>query len=232
MSSAIRKPGSASIRRESTCIISDLILRSAPRRGVSKDGRESVHCRHPSRRCYRKLLRMRSVFADLNFQKNKHTSAISRRDSPELCYPLSPPKNQRAQGRPGARCTRGLVCKCTRECAHEHTGPAESIRPSLRNGFTAYVVIFPVSRALLPPSPLRNSFLKNLAPASGARTTRFCRTLEPRASGVTPASTASCPASVTIASAPLSEQDGQGYRVIWFSDKQKYFCKGGLTGFC
>ena len=28
--------------------------------------------------------------------------------------------------------------KCTRKCAHEHTGPAESIRPSLRNGLTAY----------------------------------------------------------------------------------------------
>jgi hypothetical protein len=44
----------------------------------------------------------------------------------------------RAQGRPGARCTRGLVCNGTRKCAHEHTGPAESIRPSLRNGLTAY----------------------------------------------------------------------------------------------
>src|SRR5437879_2687357 len=24
---------------------------------------------------------------------------------------------------------------CTRKCAHEHTGPAETLRPSLRNGF-------------------------------------------------------------------------------------------------
>jgi hypothetical protein len=37
--------------------------------------------------------------------------------------------------------------------AHEHTGPAESIRPSLRNGFTAYIVVVLVRRALLPPSP-------------------------------------------------------------------------------
>ena len=29
--------------------------------------------------------------------------------------------------------------------AHEHTGPAESIRPSLRNGFTAYAVISPAT---------------------------------------------------------------------------------------
>jgi hypothetical protein len=30
-----------------------------------------------------------------------------------------------------------------KECAHEHTGSAESIRPSLRNGFTAYFVLSP-----------------------------------------------------------------------------------------
>ncbi len=49
----------------------------------------------------------------------------------------------RAQGRPGARCTRGPVCNGTEKCAHEHTGPAESIRPSLRNGLTAYGALFP-----------------------------------------------------------------------------------------
>ena len=32
---------------------------------------------------------------------------------------------------------------CTKKCAHEHTGPAESIRPSLRNGLTAYAVLSP-----------------------------------------------------------------------------------------
>jgi hypothetical protein len=39
---------------------------------------------------------------------------------------------------PDARCTRGLVCKRHKENAHEHTGSAEAIRHSLRNGFTAY----------------------------------------------------------------------------------------------
>jgi hypothetical protein len=29
--------------------------------------------------------------------------------------------------------------------AHEHTGSAEAIRPSLRNGFTAYFVLSPVT---------------------------------------------------------------------------------------
>jgi hypothetical protein len=30
-----------------------------------------------------------------------------------------------------------------KERAHEHTGSAETLRPSLRNGFTAYFVLFP-----------------------------------------------------------------------------------------
>jgi hypothetical protein len=34
---------------------------------------------------------------------------------------------------------------CTKESAHEHTGSAENIRPSLRNGFTAYFVLSPVT---------------------------------------------------------------------------------------
>src|SRR3981189_575016 len=41
---------------------------------------------------------------------------------------------KRAQGKPGARCTRGLVCKHAQKNAHEHTGSAEASRPSLRNG--------------------------------------------------------------------------------------------------
>ena len=35
---------------------------------------------------------------------------------------------------PGARCTRGLVRKMVSRNAHEHTGSAEAIRHSLRNG--------------------------------------------------------------------------------------------------
>ena len=42
----------------------------------------------------------------------------------------------RARGRPGARRTRGLVRACIeKKNAHEHTGLAEAVRPSLRNGF-------------------------------------------------------------------------------------------------
>jgi len=54
---------------------------------------------------------------------------------------------------PDARCTRGLACKTGKESAHEHTGSAEAIRHSLRNGLTAYFVLSPENRALLSPSP-------------------------------------------------------------------------------
>ncbi len=36
--------------------------------------------------------------------------------------------------------------------AHEHTGSAEALRHSLRNGFTAYAVISPASEFVLSPS--------------------------------------------------------------------------------
>jgi hypothetical protein len=53
----------------------------------------------------------------------------------------------------GARCTRGLMCKSKKENAHEHTGSAEAVRPSLRNGFTTYIVLSPASPGFLSPSP-------------------------------------------------------------------------------
>jgi hypothetical protein len=53
---------------------------------------------------------------------------------------------------PDARCTRSLVCKKSAKSAHEHTGSAEAIRHSLRNGVTAYAVLSPVSEFVLSPS--------------------------------------------------------------------------------
>jgi hypothetical protein len=49
-------------------------------------------------------------------------------------------REDRVRAAPAVSCA-----KCTKRCAHEHTGSAESIRPSLRNGFTAYSVLSPVT---------------------------------------------------------------------------------------
>src|SRR3954452_20142080 len=40
--------------------------------------------------------------------------------------------------------------------AHEHTGSAENIRHSLRNGFTAYMALTPGDRVILAPVASRN----------------------------------------------------------------------------
>src|SRR4029078_395833 len=145
---------------------------------------------------------------------------------------LSLPSIQRAQGRPGARCTRGLVCNVHEKCAHEHTGPAESIRPSLRNGFTAYSVLSPENgsfasvapQKLLPlgvltPAPRRQDHtpLPYASAAIVCRSFRVHRIPVPR----------SC-----RARAPLwSGRDGDRYASIRSSDKAKYFLSGGLTSF-
>ena len=37
--------------------------------------------------------------------------------------------------------------RCTKKSAHEHTGSAEAVRHSLRNGFTAYAVLSPATNS-------------------------------------------------------------------------------------
>jgi hypothetical protein len=136
---------------------------------------------------------------------------------------------QRAQGKPGARCTRGLACKIERRNAHEHTGSAEAVRPSLRNGFTAYVALSPAI-GLFCHRHLRKLLPANLTPASR----RQDHTILPSASKTLsseapPASIASNPASVTIAIRPSSGVDGGGYKLICNFGKPEYFFEGGWT---
>ena len=99
---------------------------------------------------------------------------------------VSPPKMQRAQGRPGARCTRGLVCKHAQKHAHEHTGSAETLRPSPRNGFTAYNALSPATGflATVIPEKLASRKLDASIGASGphAFAVRMARARLPRAS--------------------------------------------------
>src|SRR5207302_569708 len=75
----------------------------------------------------------------------EYEAAISRRWSPEVCIVICPPRDQRAQGRPGACCTRGLACDLRKQRCTRAYRAAGTLRPSLRNGFTAYFVLFPVN---------------------------------------------------------------------------------------
>src|SRR5437867_5561481 len=58
---------------------------------------------------------------------------------------VHPPREQRAQGRPGACCTRGLACDLRKQNCTRAYRAAGAFRPSLRNGFTAYFVLSPVN---------------------------------------------------------------------------------------
>jgi hypothetical protein len=78
-----------------------------------------------------------------------------------VCFP--PSKIKRAQGKPGACCTRGLMRNVHRKCAHEHTGQRR------HSGFPCAMVYgllraLPGERALLPPSLADHS--TSLTPAS------------------------------------------------------------------
>jgi hypothetical protein len=57
------------------------------------------------------------------------------------------PEIQRAQGMPGAQCTRSLVCDENKHTSVVTTVTPEIARHSPRNGFTAYFVLSPVNQA-------------------------------------------------------------------------------------
>src|SRR5664280_308707 len=87
-----------------------------------------------------------------------YSFAISPHVSREVWSARSALMSQRAQGKPGARCTRGLACKIVQRSAHEHTGSAEAVRPSLRNGFNGFLRTLPGDRAFLSPSSVKTCF--------------------------------------------------------------------------
>src|ERR1700738_607191 len=74
----------------------------------------------------------------------EYDPAISRRDAPEV-FKNHTPRSKRAQGMPGARCTRGLVCKNVQRAHTSIQVQTGASRHSLRNGFTAYTALSPVT---------------------------------------------------------------------------------------
>ena len=118
----------------------------------------------------------------------------------------------------------------SKEDAHEQTGSAEAVRPSLRNGLAAYAV-FSLVTGFLTPSLA--GLTANLTPALGASgphgftgaTPPYVRTLSRAATG--PAPTAACPTFVTFASAPLAGQDG-GIEPVICCEKQGEIRENGI----
>src|SRR5450756_2025335 len=76
------------------------------------------------------------------------------------------PRKQRGRREDRVRAAPAVSCaKCTKGNAHEHTGSAEAVRPSLRNGFTAYNALSPVTGFLATVAS--RIFPRDLMPAPG-----------------------------------------------------------------
>ena len=99
----------------------------------------------------------------------------------------------KSEGAGNAGCTlhpRSRVHDVVR-CAHEHTGTVGTRRHSLRNGLTAYAVLSLETNSSCLHRCRIDGFANpvglaktsaSLTPATGARTTRFCRTQQRRSS--------------------------------------------------
>src|SRR6202022_4636767 len=151
--------------------------------------------------------------------------AFPRRVAPEL-YMKPSPRKQRARGMPGARCTRSLVCSVlvAHECSHHGRTGTPGI--PARNGFNGFLRALPGDRACLSPSSAR--LLADLTPASR----RQDHTTSPSASARfvkrTAASTASRPASVTIAIRPCVGRDGEASKSDLGLARNGIFLQRGL----
>ncbi|MEO6840592.1 MAG: hypothetical protein ABI192_07485, partial [Bradyrhizobium sp.] len=77
----------------------------------------------------------------------RHDLAISPRVSREFCWKFRPSKegavrpSREGAGKTGCALHPRSRVQTVKKGAHEHTGSAEAVRPSLRNGFTAYFVL-------------------------------------------------------------------------------------------
>jgi hypothetical protein len=83
---------------------------------IASEAKQSIAARNRKLDCF-----VASLLA-MTPDAPSHSRGVLR---PGLAH-IPPSENQRAQGRPGARCTRGLVCQWQTKNAHEHTGSAEA----------------------------------------------------------------------------------------------------------
>src|SRR5438477_8008508 len=110
----------------------------SPRIPLLKQSRRPVFSNNIRRGVWVPALRRDDVGREYAF-------AISRHGLPELCKFVGPLENR---GRRESRVPTAPAVSCAElhiVGAHEHTGSAETARPSPRNGFTAYFELSPVS---------------------------------------------------------------------------------------
>ena len=111
---------------------------------------------------------------------------------------------------PGARHARSRAwwVESTRVSHHGHAG---NTRHSPRNGFNGFLRALPGDRACLPPSSAKVAFRQLDASVGASGPHDFAVREQSHSSFDVAASTASRPASVTIAKRPSGGRDGRGY---------------------
>ena len=82
-----------------------------------------------------------------------HVTSCPRRDAPEALQIVCPQEIEGAGKTGCALHPRSRVQNARVKNAHEHTGSAETLRPSLRNGFTAYIVLSSVTGFVVTVAP-------------------------------------------------------------------------------
>src|SRR5438270_2609303 len=92
-------------------------------------------------------------------------AVFSRRIASEVCHQLSAllfrgRREDRVHAAPAV--SRAI---CANKSAHEHTGQLGTLRPSPRNGFTAYFVLFPENGSFASVAREKRSLLPDLTPA-------------------------------------------------------------------
>jgi hypothetical protein len=130
---------------------------------------------------------------------------------------------------PGARCARSRMCsvESTRVSHHGHTG---ATRHSLRNGFTAYFVLSPVT-GLFCHRRLADNSAKLDASVGASGPHGFAVRVSALVSSAARVHRIPHPTFVTCAT-PLFRDGTAGHvHLIWVRREQKYFCEGGWTGF-
>jgi hypothetical protein len=174
--------------------------------------------------CLSKLGCQRSKLID-----TAHDFAISPRVFARGFFFSFPPSSQNeGAGKAGCALHPRSRVQRDRESAHEHTGSAEAVRPSLRNGFTAYVELSPAI-GLSCHRRLRKLLPANLTPASRRQDHTILPSASKTLSSEAPlAATASSPAFVTIAIRPSSGVDGCGYKTDSLFRKTRIFFRKGL----
>jgi hypothetical protein len=176
-----------------------------------------------------------SINCDISLHHG-HAFAFSRRDAPELCRNLVPP---RTEGAGNAGCALHPRSRTQRRVgvharAYRLSG---GTRHPLRNGFTAYAALSPATNSschrrrrilrLLNPVGFELA-TADLAPATGVGTTRFCRTLK-RRSSCAPANRSrgsTRPATVIRADALASTTS----RPTFVTTRDRPSCRNGMAG--